>query len=300
MDFVLIGLIFAAATSLGLAGMSVLGQSRVRERLVRLSDQPEPQPSRLTRARTALANRESSWLSNLLGKLGSTAAPGKAESAGLLRERLIHAGYRGPSAVSAYMGLRIVMAVALPLVILVAPPAWALPEWQITGMLCGATGLGYLLPSWMLGKAVNRRQLKIQRGLPDALDLMVVCVEAGFGINASLARVADEFAASHPVLSAELELVTLEIRAGKSTVEALHALALRTGVADIRSLVAMLVQTERFGTSVADALRVHADAMRVQRKAPLKMIFPTVLIFAATIIVLLAPAVFRFNGMFEK
>jgi tight adherence protein C len=207
------------------------------------------------------------------------------------------------------MGLRVVLATLLPPLLLILPAAWSLSEWRIAAILCAASGVGYLAPSWALSRRVKWRKRQIQLALPDALDLMVVCVEAGMGINASLARVAKEFAASSPILSAEIELVTLEIRAGKSTVEALRGLALRTGVGDIRSLVALLVQTERFGTSVADALRVHSDSMRVQRmqraeeeagKAPLKMIFPTVVIFAATLIVLLTPAILRFNGVFTK
>ena len=145
-------------------------------------------------------------------------------------------------------------------------------------------------------------------GLPDGLDMMVVCVEAGLGINASLVRIADEFVLSNPIMSAEFELVTLEIRTGKSNTEALRALADRTGVSEVSSLVAMLVQTERFGTSLADTLRVQADALRVQRLqraeelaaiAPLKMLFPTVIIFVATLIVTIGPGMlqlFQFFG----
>ena len=144
-------------------------------------------------------------------------------------------------------------------------------------------------------------------GLPDALDMMVVCVEAGLGINASLSRIASEFARANPILSAEFELVTLEIRAGKSSTQALRSLAERTGVSEVSSLVAMLVQTERFGTSLADTLRVQADALRVQRLqraeelaaiAPLKMLVPTVIIFVATLLVTIGPGMLQLFEFF--
>jgi tight adherence protein C len=308
-DFLLIVLVFAATASLVLAASSLTGQRRVRQRLARLSGRGGSQALKPPRVKSALAKRDSGRLLQWLGKLGGSARPVQPDSAGPLRERMIYAGYRAASATSIYMGLRMALALILPLCVLALPPAWALSEWRIGAILCAASGLGYVLPSWYLGRRVKWRQRKIQLALPDALDLMVVCVEAGFGINASLARVAKEFAATSPIFSSEIELVSLEIRAGKTTVEALRGLSSRTGVGDIKSLVALLVQTERFGTSVADALRVHSDAMRVQRmqraeeeagKAPLKMIFPTVVIFAATLIVLLTPAMLQFNGMFEQ
>ena len=138
---------------------------------------------------------------------------------------------------------------------------------------------------------------------------MVVCVEAGLGINASLKRVAEDFRLTHPILSSEFELANFETRAGKSTTEALRALADRTGVQDVGSLVAMLIQTERFGTGLADTLRVHADGMRLRRlqnaeeqanKAPLKMLFPTVLIFVAMLIIVVGPGFLQMSLYFKQ
>jgi tight adherence protein C len=178
---------------------------------------------------------------------------------------------------------------------------------QLVLILCVATGFGFVLPSIWLDARKSRRQGEMQRMLPDALDLMVVCVEAGYAINASLARVSEEFAAKSPVLSSEFGLVTAETRTGKSLTDALRGLSERTGVDDVSSLVALLVQTERFGTSVANALRVHADAMRIRRmqraeeranKAPLKLIFPATLIFAALMMIFMAPSVYRFSLAF--
>jgi tight adherence protein C len=138
---------------------------------------------------------------------------------------------------------------------------------------------------------------------------MVVCVEAGLGINASLKRVAEDFRTTHPILSAEFELANFETRAGKSTTDALRALGDRTGVQEVSSLVAMLIQTERFGTGLADTLRVHADGMRLRRlqsaeeqanKAPLKMLFPTVLIFVAMLIIIVGPGFLQIAEYFRK
>ena len=138
---------------------------------------------------------------------------------------------------------------------------------------------------------------------------MVVCVEAGLGISACLARIAREFSRTNPVLSAEFELVTLESRAGKTNAAALRSLAMRTGAPEISSLVAMLVQTERFGTSLADTLRVHSDDLRIQRlqraeelasKIPLKMLFPTVIIFVASMIVTIGPGMMQLMTFFSE
>jgi tight adherence protein C len=169
------------------------------------------------------------------------------------------------------------------------------------GLLISLSALFYIFPSMFLDRRVAAYQHAITRVLPDALDLIVVCVEAGFGINQSLAQVADEFEAKCPIIAKEFGLVVQEARAGKSTTEALRSLATRTGVSDISSLVALLVQTERFGTSLANALRVHSDAMRIVRmqraeeraqQATLKLIFPSVMVFSAVLIVFLVPGVY--------
>jgi len=221
---------------------------------------------------------------------------------------LVRAGFRRESAVVIFTGSRIVLALALPVLFLLSPAVWNLTELQLLLVLCGTSGTGFMLPGYFVTRRTKARQKEMVNGLPDALDLMVVCVEAGLGINASLNRVAQEFAVAKPVLAAEFELVTLEIRAGKSSTEALKSLSDRTGVSEVSSLVAMLVQTERFGTSLADTLRVHADAMRIQRlqraeelaaKAPIKMLFPTVLIFAATLIVTIGPGIVQMISFFR-
>jgi tight adherence protein C len=207
-----------------------------------------------------------------------------------------------------FLGARLGLAFLLPALVLLANPAWSLSGREFLAALGAAASLGYVAPGVWLDRRRAARQRALVNGLPDALDLLVVCVEAGLGINASLARVARETVRSHPGLSAEFELVTLETRAGKSSTEALRALAERTGVAEVSALVSMLVQTERFGTRLSDTLRVHAQGMRVRRiqraeelagKAPLKMLFPTLLIFVATLMVTIGPGLMQLFDFFS-
>ena len=304
-------LVFASTVALVLGFTSLAAPRTIRRRLAQLADgSVAPLPGDDGEESSVLAQDQHGRLGRALHSLGGASAAEQSEKIGLLRERLIHAGYRRRSAMAVYLGSRLVMPFVGPVIALsLAPFAWGMDELRLLAVMVALAGFGYVAPSMWLDYRKRWRQGKIERGLPDALDLMVVCVEAGLGINASLQRVSEEFCTSNPVLSSEMELVTLEIRAGKPTNDALRGLAERTGVDDVSSLVALLVQTERFGTSVADALRVHADAMRVRRmqraeeragKAPLKMIFPTLLIFMAVLLVLLAPAMIQFMELFSK
>jgi tight adherence protein C len=301
-------LIFAAvaAFTVGLGGI-LSRRAAARKRLSRLADGgvvnldlPEDE-STLGTGKLSFFERALNPLADQFGKLGGGAF-------GPVRERLVMAGYRRDSAISTYTGARVACAIGFPTAFLLGAPVFQMPEERVVGAALLLAGLGLVLPSFWLDQQVKRRQRFITNGLPDALDLMVVCVEAGLGITACLARVAREFAMSNPVLSAEFNLVTLEIRHGKSNTEALRSLAVRTGVGEISSLVAMLVQTERFGTSLADTLRVHSDEMRVKRilraeeaagKLPIKMLFPTVLIFIASLIVSIGPGMMQLMDFFE-
>lgn len=171
--------------------------------------------------------------------------------------------------------------------------------------------IGFYLPNFIIKEKISSRQKKISEGLADALDLMVVCVEAGLGLNAALKRVADDFKLSNPVLSREFNLVNLEIAAGLEREQALRNLAERTGVDDIASLAAVLIQADRFGTSIATALRVQSDTMRTKRRqkleekaaqTPVKLIFPLLLfIFPALMVVIMGPAAIQMmEQMFKK
>jgi tight adherence protein C len=301
----LLVLVFGATAACVLAASSFAPNRTVKRRLAKLADGSAARIPVLDGADSG--SDQPNWLLKLLIPFASKST--KGESASRIRKRLMEAGYRRDSAVGLYMTSRLVLALLLPFLLMLTSPAWDLPELKLIVMLCCSAGVGLVAPSFWLDRARSERQMSIILGLPDALDLMVVCVEAGLGINASLARVAREFHRSNAILSAEFELVTLEIRAGKSSTDALRALAERTGVSEVASLVAMLVQTERFGTSVADTLRVHADSLRVQRllraeeqagKAPLKMMFPTLIIFVATLIVTIGPGLMQMFAFFGE
>jgi tight adherence protein C len=226
-------------------------------------------------------------------------APKSPSELGKLQQRLVAAGYRNREAVVLFFGIR--LAVAVGGFLLLTSPVLGRPSF-FGGL--GACGFGYVLPGMVLARMAKRRQHLIRLGLPDVLDLLVVSVEAGLGLDAAIQRVSDELAFAHPDLSDELRLVNLELRAGKARTEALRNLGERTGVEDVISLVAMLVQTDKFGTSVAQSLRVHSETLRTKRrqraeeaaaKTGVKMVFPLVFcIFPAIWVVTIGPAVIKF------
>lgn len=254
--------------------------------------------------RVSMIRGNDTGLLRFFRKLGERGGSGDV---GRVQSRFVHAGFKNPAAPAIYYGIRLSLALGLPTVAGLLPVFWGLERLPQLLILIGLTALGYVAPSIYLDHRASSRKNAITRALPDALDLMVVCVEAGLGINQALARVAEEFLTRSPALSAEFSLVGHETRAGKATTEALRGLASRTGVTDVSSLVALLVQTERFGTSVANALRVHADAMRIRRmqraeeraqKATLKLILPSVMIFAALLMIFLTPGMHGFFKAF--
>jgi tight adherence protein C len=235
---------------------------------------------------------------NTLTKIGQL-APKRRSEMGSLQRRLVSSGYRRPEAMVIFLGIR--LGFALLCFVVVATPVLFRPNLAFA---LGAAGVGYVFPGFLLARIAKRRQHRIRLSLPDALDLLVVSVEAGLGLDQAIQRVADELAFAHPELAEELRLINLELRAGKARSDALHNLAERTGVDDVASLVAMLVQTDRFGTSVAQSLRVHSDTLRTKRrqraeeaaaKTGVKMVFPLVFcIFPAIWVVTIGPAVIKF------
>jgi tight adherence protein C len=211
------------------------------------------------------------------------------------RRWLIQAGFRDAIDVNYYFGARILGAAIGFVAVLIVLGVSNIP------MLAGVAGLGFFLPRFILKRMIKDRQLRIRLGLPDALDLTVICVEAGLALDQALMRVGQDLHHAHPDLSDEFHLVTLEMRAGKPRAEALRNLVERTGVDDIRALVGTLIQTDRFGTSVAQALRVHSDSLRTERrqraeeqaaKTTIKMV-PALVIFVlpSIIFVTIGPAV---------
>ncbi len=233
---------------------------------------------------------------SLLERVG-TSLPQAQKNNATLRQQLIRAGYREQNAVSIMYGIKIVFPVFLLLLVTFAwHPSSPLPY-------IAAAGLGYLLPDYGLQRLIHNRQKKIRKGLPDALDLLVICVEAGLSLDQALARTSKELGVSHPEVSDELNLVVLEQAAGAGRGEAWKHLAERTGVDSVRHLVTTIVQAEQFGTSIAKTLRVHSETMRLKRKQLLeeeaaktsvKLVFPLVLfIFPSILLVTLGPALIQ-------
>lgn len=243
-------------------------------------------------------------------ELGEWMANSRSEAeANGIRNRLVQAGFRQAAAMPIYLAIRFLLPVALAVL--------AFPALQLAGltadlalMAAAAGGMaGWIAPSFYLDGRIRARQHEIQITLPDALDLLVICVEAGLGLNQALVRVAEEIRFISRVLSEELMQVDLEIRAGAPREEAFRNLAERTQVKDLRSFVTMLIQTDRFGTSIAQALRIHSDSLRVKRrqraeeeaaKTPIKLLMPMGLfVFPTLFTVLLGPAAIQIMKAFD-
>jgi tight adherence protein C len=260
---------------------------------------------------TETSAEESRFL-HFLRALGKFLAPKKEKNISGMRRLFVRAGYRTAKALPLFFGLKVLLALSLFGATLVGK----LFFWQrispanFTYLSIILAIVGFYLPNLWIKWRISSRKEKIQRGLPDALDLMVVCVEAGTGLDSALNRTAEEMKKANSVLAEELGLVNLEIRAGKPRQEALKNLALRTDLEDLSNLTTLLIQTERFGTSIAQALRVHADFMRTRRfqraeelaqKMPIKLIFPLALfILPMFFLMTLGPAIAVFFKYFAK
>jgi tight adherence protein C len=232
--------------------------------------------------------------------IGVTKDPVKAKA---IKNKLIMAGYYGERAMINFIIFKVVSPILLPL--LTIPLLWNL---KVSGgmkplLMYAPIILGFYLPNLVLKHQIQARQKKINEGLPDALDLLVVCVEAGLGLNSAIKRVADDCKVNNPVLSQEFYMLNLEILAGLDREQALRNLAERTGVEDLSTLCAILIQADRFGTSIAMALRVQSDTLRTNRRqkleekaaqTPVKLVFPLILfILPALMVVILGPAVIQ-------
>jgi tight adherence protein C len=259
--------------------------------------------SRFLRPAEAAAAGKTGFVEKQTGKVGGTLVSlgkylptnsGKESSSRLLAVR---AGYRSPNAIFLVRGVKVLLPFGLVALVFASGVYRSNPlMFPLMAVIAG-----YILPELWLGWRVRARQHRLQKGLPDALDLLVICIEAGLGLDQALLRVSEELQITHRELSEELQLVNLEMRVGKTRLDALRELARRTGLEDIKALVAMLIQTERFGTSIAQSLRVHGDDLRVRRrqraeemgaKTSVKMVPPLVFfIFPALMVVILGPAV---------
>jgi|SRR6516225_406559 tight adherence protein C len=251
----------------------------------------------VTREEPKFVEKQAEKMRTTLADLGKI-LPAPSTSGGS-RDKLliIRAGYRNPDTILMIRGLKIVFPIAGLAAVYFTGLYRANPYMFVPLALLA----GYLIPDFWLTWKVRSRQRRLRRALPDALDLLVICVEAGLGLDQALMKVSQELRITHRELSDEFQLVNLEMRVGRTRIEALHELGRRTGLDDIKSLVAMLVQTERFGTSIAQSLRVYSDDMRIRRrqraeemsaKTTVKMVPPLVFfIFPALMVVILGPAV---------
>jgi len=247
-------------------------------------------------AETTFAEKQRDRMRDTLASLGKI-LPGDSSNAPRTQLLMLRAGYRSGQAIMAMRGFKLLTPIAFVALVVVT----GVYTWNPFMLIPIAGALGYLFPEIFLSWRVNSRQHRLQRGLPDGLDLLVICVESGLGLDQALMKVAQEIRITHHELSEELQLVNREMRIGKTRLEALRELGRRTGLEDIKSLVAMLIQTDRFGTSVAQSLRVFPDDLRIKRrqraeelsaKTTVKMVPPLIFfIFPALMVVILGPAV---------
>jgi tight adherence protein C len=285
------------------------GRDEVIERLERSVQRPAPSMALLSQGEVGAA---ATLAARMLRPFAWLARPREAEQLSKLRQRLVQAGYRGEHAIEIFLGTKIVLAPVLVIAFLqlnaqrLEPVGFPL-DLVVAAWLCA---LAFWFPNlWLRGKATER-QRAIEKTLPDALDLLVACVEAGLGIDSALHRVADELRLAAPVLGEELETTFLEVQAGLPRSDGFRRLAERTGVEDLRSLSAMLIQTEMFGTSLSRALRVQADSIRVRRMqraeeragtVAVKLTIPLILmILPALVAVIMGPAVITIGRAFGE
>jgi tight adherence protein C len=241
-------------------------------------------------------------------KLGQSLRPTDAQELGKIRVKLLNAGFRHEQAVAVYYGVKLIalltgLAVAFP----VCAVNYGMTQTAYISTAC-AGGLAFYLPDLFVGRRKKSRWESIFLGLPDALDLMVVCVEAGLGLDAAMRRVTTELAQSCPVICEEFAIANFQLQMGRSRKDVLRDLGIRTGVDDVRALAAVIIQAEKFGSSIASALRVQSDAMRLRRrqlaeeraaKTSVKIMIPLIFfIFPGVFVVLVGPAILRMAVIF--
>jgi tight adherence protein C len=273
------------------------------EMLQRISDVVTPQ-SRQTGIRNTIQQTGFS-LSGLVGQAERILPKSRAEVS-VVKQRMIRAGYRKEAVINIFYGAKVLVPLVLCFLVLVTGIARHSPFFFYASALV----LGFMAPDFWLGRRIASRQRKIRLGLPDVLDLLVICVEAGLGLDQATERTTEELRVAHPAMHDEMSIIVLEQRAGRPRSETWENFAVRTGVDSVRNLVSVLAQSEQYGTSIARTLRVHADTLRTQRrqrieeqaaKTTVKLIFPLVLfIFPSLFVVTLGPAVIVMSESFNK
>jgi tight adherence protein C len=288
-------LVFVAVAILaGLIASVVLARTAPERRRLREMVAAGSGPGILSVTNLTLSNAPDKLVRRL-----TTFVPKSPKDMGRLQRRMVRAGSKNPARAAVYFAAAEIL----------TPIVFALATIWYMGVVRGgmlallAAGIGYAVPGLVLARRIAARQKQIQNGLPDALDLLIVCVEAGAGLDAAIVKASEDLAIAYPALAEEMRLITTETRAGKPRLEAFKNFAQRTGVDDVRALVAMLIQTDRFGTSIAQALRTHAATSRTKRrqraeeraaKLGVKLVFPLVFcLFPALYVVVLGPAVIK-------
>ena len=280
--------------------MSVVADRPVNaeERLKRVLNPTSRRPDAVTVARQQ--DRFQAKVAKAATKLGRSLKPSNEAELGKIRLKLLNAGFRGENAVAVFHGMK--MLTMLLVVAVVGPPVIGKYGMTQTGMsyIFVAAGVGFYLPGLVVGNIKKKRAESIFLGMPDALDLMVVCVEAGLGLDTAMRRVTSELATSCPSLCEEFAIANFQVQMGRARKDVLRDLGIRTGVDDVRALAAVIIQAEKFGSSIGSALRVQSDSMRVKRRqlaeeraaqTAVKIMIPLIMfIFPGVFVVLVGPA----------
>ena len=300
-QIILMAVVFAIVTAVAFGAMVLLVPDATRRRLGQLADNGQASPQ-------GAGDPESQWVKRIIEvarPIAKLSVPKDGWENSPLRIKFMHAGWRDSSASGVYFAAKSVLVLGLPFVAFLIGGRALIdnPHHVLIIVLLLAAAIGYYVPNFVLARQVRLRQRSIFEDFPDALDLLTVCVEAGLGLDAAIMKVADEMHLKNPTISEELQLLLLELRAGQGKETALKNLALRTGVEEVDGLVAMLIQAERFGTSMGDSLRVHSENLRLKRrlraeeaagKIAVKLLFPLIFcIFPTLMLVLLGPAVIQ-------
>jgi tight adherence protein C len=295
------GILFLVVVFVSIASLSAglvwwLTTSRLRQRLAD------------TIAANIVVERSARWrerLASVIQPLAKLSLPAEGWEGSAIRIAFINAGWRHPSAPTIFFGIKTMLALGFPLIALTLSGEGLLASGvsRILFVLISASAVGYYLPNIFLRYKIADRQREIFESFPDALDLLIICVESGLGLDQAIAKVAAEIDIKSKVLAQELQLVLMELRSGFSRETALRHLALRTGIEEIDLLVAMMIQADRFGTSMGDSLRVHADNLRTKRrqraeeaaaKIAVKLLMPLIfMIFPTLMLVLVGPAMIQ-------
>jgi tight adherence protein C len=292
-------LLFLITAALAAVSVRFFLPDRLQQRLANLS-KPHAEPQAVS-----APPQRNKTITQWMQPLARLSLPGEGWEKSPMRLRFMYAGWRGQMVPTVFFGIKTLLALGMPALALFLAGDMVRPieGARLMLLLILLAALGYYLPNIFLNRAVRKRQQEIFENFPDVLDLLTICIEAGLSLDQAFLRVTGEMELKSKVLAQELQLVLLELRTGFSKEVALRHLALRTGAEDIDLLVAMLIQTDRFGTNVGDALRVHSDNLRTQRrqraeeaaaKIAVKMLMPLIfLIFPTLMLVLLGPAVIQ-------